>query len=236
MASFGRLTASLLTASQENTVALANLNFNFALIKYDAPLEYKALGESLSPSRRTAAEDGHLPKVARKLGALFESDIPDVPDLIRAYGQRASEIATTPGLNPKGDPKHGAFADHVGADGTTIWATATSGRNVVTMHLLACMLASIWKRNEAIAIWSELVEQRKKLLLERTTESSFQLSEAIASRITVDRGQLADWDASARYVCPFLLANSVNIETLPVPGSGPQMKRSEYSRLSFCSS
>lgn len=197
MTSFGRLTASLLNLSQENTIALANLNFNLSLFKCDAPLEYHALGESLSKSRRTAAEDGHLNDVARKLGALFESEIPDVPDLIRAYGHRASEIATNTDVNPKGTAKDGAFADYVGADGTTIWATATSGGNVVTMHLLACMIANLWKRDEAVALWRELIKQRTKLLRERAGAG---LYEAMLSRITIESNQLADWDASARYV------------------------------------
>ncbi|KAF2015051.1 hypothetical protein BU24DRAFT_410730 [Aaosphaeria arxii CBS 175.79] len=202
MASFGRLTASLFNASQENTMALLNLNFDFAMIKCDAPAEYKGLGKALSTNRKNAAENGELHIVARKLGALFSSDIPDVPDLVRAYGERVSEIAQMPNINPKGSTSHGAFADHVGVDGTTIWATATSGKSVITIHLLACMLARIWKQKEAISIWNELVEQRKELLRQKTLGESFQISEAVASRIDIPRSQLAAWDASARSVQP----------------------------------
>lgn len=198
MASFGRLTTAILGVSQENTIALASLNFDFAMIKYEAPPEYKGLGENLSRHRRDTAEDGALHKIARKLGALFESDIPDVPHLIRAYGKRASEIVKTPGINTKDSTSYGAFADHVGADGTTIWASATSGKGVITVHLLACMLARIWTRQEAISIWSELVEQRKEMLRQKTLGDSFLISEAVASRIDLHRSQLATWDASAR--------------------------------------
>ncbi|ORY14331.1 hypothetical protein BCR34DRAFT_646751 [Clohesyomyces aquaticus] len=198
MASFGRLTAAVLGAAQENTLALANINFDFAIMKFDAPAEYKGLGESLSKRRKAAAEDGGLHKVARKLGALFESEIPEVPYLIKAYGTRASEIAKLPRINPSQSAAYGAFSDYVGADGTTIWASATSGKGVVTVHLLACMLARIWPRQEAISIWSELVEQRKEVLQKKTLESSFQVADAVASRIELHRSQLADWDASAR--------------------------------------
>lgn len=154
MATFGRPTAALLSASQENTLTLANINFNFAIMKFEAPAEYKGLGESLSRRWKAAAEDGSLHKVARKLGALFETEIPDVPHLIKAYETCASEIAKLPRINPSESAAYGAFADYVGADGTTIWAAATSGKNYVTMHLLACMLARIWTMQEAIAIWS----------------------------------------------------------------------------------
>jgi hypothetical protein len=203
MASFGRLTAALLGVSQENTFALANINFDFAIVKFEAPAEYKGLGESLSKRRKTAAEDGALHKVARKLGALFETEIPDVPHLIKAYGTRASEIAKLPKVNSSEAAAYGAFADYVGADGTTIWASATSGKNFVTIHLLACMLARIWTRQEAISIWSELVEERKEVLSNKTLDSSFRIADAVASRIELNRNELADWDASARLVLFF---------------------------------
>lgn len=49
------------------------------------------------------------------------------------------------------------FADHVGADGTSLWAAATSGKSTITVHLLGCMIARIWKAAEAVSIWTELV-------------------------------------------------------------------------------
>lgn len=200
MATFGKLTAALAQASQENTLALANLKFDFTLIKCEAPAEYQGLGECLSKGRKDAAEDGPSHVTARKLTALFESDIPAVPHLIRAYGRRVSEIAKMPTVNPKGRKSDGAFADYVGADGTTIWATATSGESAITMHLLACMLARIWTRAEAISIWSELVARRKETIRQKLLEKGdfLPLSEALASRIEITRDQLADWDASAR--------------------------------------
>ncbi|KAL7945338.1 hypothetical protein V8C42DRAFT_322840 [Trichoderma barbatum] len=200
MASLSKLTNAFLSASQETTFTLANLNFNFALIKYDAPEEYRALGESLSSHRRKAAEDGAIHIAARKLTALFQSVIPPVPKLIQAYGLRVSEIAKLPTVNPKGTLKQGIFADHVGADGTSIWASATSGSEAVTMHLLACMLARIWKREEAIAIWTEFVQQRKMYLQSAITECDgpMKISDLAASHIELTRTELDEWDASAR--------------------------------------
>jgi hypothetical protein len=202
MASLANLTTAFKKASNETTLTLANLNFNFALIKYDAPEEYHALGESLSPHRRKAAEDGAIHVAARKLTALFQSAIPHVPQLIHAYGHRVSEIAKLPTVNPRGTPRQGLFADHVGADGTSIWASATSGSDAVTMHLLACMLARIWKREEAIAIWTEFVQQRKVHLQSAITECDgpLKISDLAASHIELTRTELDEWDASARYV------------------------------------
>ena len=77
--------------------------------------------------------------------------IPDTPHVFQAYGRRATEIAEIPHLNPKGTSADGPFADHVGADGTTIWAAATSGKGAIAVHLLACLLARIWKAPEAIS-------------------------------------------------------------------------------------
>ncbi|KAK8867354.1 hypothetical protein PGQ11_005932 [Apiospora arundinis] len=119
-----------------------------------------------------------------------------------AYGLRSSEIANLPEVNPQGSVRHGLFADHVGAGGTTIWAAATSGGETVTVHLLACMLARIWRRDEAVSIWSELVDARKVRLEEHIAASEFEcsLSNLTASRIDISRAQLDAWDASARQV------------------------------------
>jgi len=40
----GRVTAALATVHNENAVSLANLNFDFTLIKLEAPKEFSALG------------------------------------------------------------------------------------------------------------------------------------------------------------------------------------------------
>ena len=65
MASFGKLTNSLMQVSQENTLALANFNFDFSIIKYDAPEQYCGLGEALSVRRNGNAEDGAIHITAR---------------------------------------------------------------------------------------------------------------------------------------------------------------------------
>ena len=200
MASFGQLTNAFCKASQETTVAFANFNFDFTLVKYEAPEEYKGLGEALSKRRKETAEDGPLHVTARKLGALFRSIIPNVPNLIQAYGIRASDIAKLPEVNPKGSARQSIFADHVGADGSSIWAAATSGTETVTMHLLACMLARIWTREQAVPIWSELIDERKRFLQSVVAESeaAFKISDLTAARIEISRSQLDEWDGSAR--------------------------------------
>ena len=198
MASFGKLTNAFLQASQETTVAFANLNFDFSLIKYEAPKEFEGLGEALSTRRKAAAEDGSVHITARKLSALFGGATPGVPNLIRAYGLRVSEVARLPAANPKGTARWSLFADHVGADGTSIWAAATSGADAVTVHLLACLLARIWRREEAVPIWCELVEQRKAHLQSMQANNSVRMSDLTASRIDITRSQLDEWDASAR--------------------------------------
>src|SRR5262249_7598859 len=93
----------------------------------------------------------------------------------------------------------GPFQDHVGVDGTTLWAAATSGSAAIAAHLLACMLATHWPADKAIAIWVELVKERKKRLEESTSSSdSFRLDDAVASQMSLDQEQLAMWDSSAR--------------------------------------
>jgi hypothetical protein len=143
MSAIGRIQAAWAAASNETTLALANLSFDFSLIKVEAPLEFKELGGALSTKRRSAAEHGTSHMTARKLGSLFEQVLPSTPRLLRAYGLRASEIAQSPSVNPKGNKAYGLFADHIGIDGTSIWAAATSGSGTIAVHLLACMLARI---------------------------------------------------------------------------------------------
>lgn len=156
MASLGKMAASVLSATNDNTLALGSLKLDFSIIKYEAPVEFSRLGAALSTRRRTDAEDG----------ALFEHLIPSTPNLITAYGLRSSEIIQTPGINPKGSSKHGPFESFVGADGTAMWAAATSGVPALGIYLLACLLARAWVAKEAISIWVELVEQRRKAIVE----------------------------------------------------------------------
>lgn len=193
------LSISALTARNENTLALAAVNFNFSLVTLEPPMEYKKLGQHLSLKRRTAAEEGSIHITARKLGALFEQVAKPSDALIKAYGVRSSEISASPEANPTGSDQHGFLRDQVGADGTTIWAAATSGKSAIAMNLLACFLARIWSQPEAISIWIELVEHRKREIMKDMDGSEpAHLAPMEAARQPIKREELAEWDAGAR--------------------------------------
>jgi hypothetical protein len=49
--SFGRLQAALVAATSEVTMAAASINFDFTLVKIEAPQEYKQLGSLLSTAK-----------------------------------------------------------------------------------------------------------------------------------------------------------------------------------------
>ena len=141
MSAFGKITNSILSATNENVLALANIKLDFSLVKLEAPREFLELVARLSICRRENAEEGPFHKTLRKLGALFEQIVPSAPKLIQAYGLRTSGITKAPGINPKGTKSDGPFEAFVGADGTSIWAAATSGPAAIGVHLIACMLA-----------------------------------------------------------------------------------------------
>ena len=199
MANLGKMAASMFSATNDNTLALGSLKLDFSLIKYEAPVEFSGLGAALSTRRRADAEDGFHHKTARRLAALFEQLVPSTPKLITAYGLRSSEIIQTPGVNPKGSSKHGPFESFVGADGTAMWAAATSGVPALGVYLLACLLARAWDAKEAISIWVELVDQRRKAIGEEF-KSNCAVSESTLNSVRQDilRDDLARWDASAR--------------------------------------
>ncbi|KAL5313167.1 hypothetical protein ACEPPN_018900 [Leptodophora sp. 'Broadleaf-Isolate-01'] len=197
MTTISKFIASLVTISPEATFALANLNFDFSLIRVDASPEFHGLGAALTAQRRDAAEGGLAHITARKLSALFQQMIPPIPTLIKVYGTRVSNISAMTGVNPHGTKADGFLADHVGADGTTIWAAATSGGGAIAMHLLACMLARIWTGPQAVAIWVELVAERKKELAAMQMDDSVGILATVA-QIDLSREQLSAWDASAR--------------------------------------
>ena len=199
MAGLGQAAASIISATNENTLALGSFKLDFSLFKYEAPVEFSGLGAALSMRRRADAEDGLHHKTARRLAALFEQLIPSTPKLIAAYGLRSSEIIQTPGVNPKGSSKHGPFESFVGADGTAMWAAATSGVPAVGIYLLACLLARAWDAKEAISIWVELVEQRRQAIVGEFN-SLHAVSESSLHSVRQDilRDDLARWDASAR--------------------------------------
>ncbi|PQE17678.1 hypothetical protein CJF31_00005357 [Rutstroemia sp. NJR-2017a BVV2] len=198
MSSIGRLAMSMISGSNENTLTLANLNFNFSLYKVEAPKEYLGLGNALSHSRRESAESGSSHRTARKLGALFEQLVPKTEELFKAYGTRVSEISVSQS-NTNSNGSHGAFHEHLGVDGTTIWAAATSGKSAIGMNLLACMLAELWDADEATSIWVELVAARRQEIrsnCDGTEPSHFAPLAAAAEDIS--RVELREWDASAR--------------------------------------
>ena len=201
MASISRISASALTLHNEAQASLASVNFDFALLKFEAPAEYAAVGGSLTRIRKQNAEDGSIHIIARRLAALFGSVLPPTPNLFRAYGLRVSEITNSPINNPKGTTTaHGPFADYIGADATSIWAAATSGKGALALHLLACLLARVWPANEAVSIWMQLVKQQRILLQEQIDSGTiFHEGSFNASRTEITRPQLTQWDASARY-------------------------------------
>ncbi|KAI0430032.1 hypothetical protein F5Y09DRAFT_308589 [Xylaria sp. FL1042] len=204
MASLGKINNSLVSATNENTLALANLNFDFSMVKIQAPKEYAELGHALGVVRRESAENGTAHRTARKLGALFEALMPSTPKLIAAYGTRCSEIMQTPGVNPSGTTeRHGAFACFVGADATSIWAAATSGATSISIHLLACLLARAFNDPaQAASVWAELVAERQREILSTTLyDASLNLTQIAALNAAnqeISRQDLRRWDASAR--------------------------------------
>jgi hypothetical protein len=199
MWSVSKATASAATMSNEFTVAAANFNLDFTLMKVEAPPEYQRLGAALSTNRRQRAEAGSAHTTARKLGALFEQILPSTPKLFQAYGQRASNIADSPISNPLPGLNTGPFADYLGIDGTSIWAAATSGKRAIAVHLLACMLARILQGPEAISTWVELVERRKQQIVTEFEQcSTSDTASLMAAQQELTREHLSLWDASAR--------------------------------------
>ncbi|KAH0545439.1 hypothetical protein FGG08_000440 [Glutinoglossum americanum] len=199
MSSIGRLTAATANATLDIAPALANLNFDFSLYKVEAPKEFQGVGASLSALRREEAEGGRPHVTARKLGALFERLLPPTPELFKAYGRRASEISQASIANSERPSNYGVFANQVGTDATSLWAAATSGQGAIAVHLLACMLARIWDGPEAISIWVEIVEKRKKEVCAAFEQTDVaELITLAAARQELTRGQMAEWDGSAR--------------------------------------
>lgn len=198
MSTPSRIHASALSAIQETTVALASINFDFSLVRVDPPPEYQAIGKLLSPARQQAAERGSEHVVARRLHALFVDALPSTPHLLAAYGSRTTEIAKSETANPQGRREDGIFQDWIGADGTSVWAAATSGRAAIAVHLLACLLARLFSAPEATAIWEQIVLARKAQLSTVDASEPVALSKLAAAQVDVTRSQLSSWDASAR--------------------------------------
>lgn len=199
MASFGRVTVPATSMQNELTVALASMNFDFSLIRVDAPEEYHGLRDSLSINRLKEAEEGQFHATARRLGGLFGAIIPPIPNLIAAYGTRASEISSS--LKDQNQARFcsGIFQAQAGPDGTSIWAAATSGKDALAVHLLACLLARVWRSPEAISIWAEIVDRRAQEIRGQFDNlGSVEVASINAAGQIFTRQQLAAWDASAR--------------------------------------
>ncbi|GMF66839.1 unnamed protein product [Aspergillus oryzae] len=136
---------------------------------------------------------------AAALDAIIGSMVTPPDALVKVYGQRVSEICSTPSSNPRGSWAHGMFQNYVGADSTTIWAAVTSGKGALAVHLLACMLARLWTPAEATSIWVEIVEERKaQISAECDPNEPSHYALIRASHLEVTRAELANWDAGAR--------------------------------------
>lgn len=200
-ATIGRITTALASGHNENQLSLVNLNPDFTLLKVQAPLQFEGIGSMISSKRKENAESGLSHKTARKLGALFDGILPEIPELIAAYGIRASEIARSERFETKDQKANQIFADQIGADTTSIWAAATSGEAAVAVHLLACMLARVFSSPNAVLVWVEIIEGREVQIAEKQKTAQFPSGHdaaMIASRQDFTRDELVEWDNSAR--------------------------------------
>ncbi|KAI3333568.1 hypothetical protein F4824DRAFT_490763 [Ustulina deusta] len=201
---FSRLQTSLTQATQDFTVAAANFNFDFTLVKVEAPPEYRDIATVLSPSRVHEAEIGPLHMTARRLGALFEGVCPKTPNLIKAYGLRASEISREVAevelkKTRQSQDDNWIRMEYGGIDATSIWAAATSSKAALPVHLLACIIARMWLPAEATSLWTEVIAERKREILTGVEQGDWfhpGISSAVQQEIT--REQLAKWDSSTR--------------------------------------
>jgi hypothetical protein len=88
--SLQKIAGALISQSLEPNFSLATLNINFSLVKLEAPAEFKPGAYCYS---QTEAEDGIPHTADRKLGALFQNWVSQIPHLVRAYGLQAEETA-----------------------------------------------------------------------------------------------------------------------------------------------
>ncbi|GKT84995.1 LOW QUALITY PROTEIN: uncharacterised protein [Colletotrichum tofieldiae] len=183
MDQISKLNAALVSVPQELTVAAANFNLDFSLMKVEAPKEFLGLANVFQPTNETRLRVASLTSRPESL----------------AYGKRASAVSSRSKSKSPNGFESGLFASQAGPDGTSIWAAATSGRGAIAIHLLACMLARIWKSHEAISLWAELVDRRKQEILDKYEgTNAIEIPSLMASKQGFSRQQLAFWDASAR--------------------------------------
>jgi hypothetical protein len=199
MSGLSRVVNAVASATSELTVAAVNLNINFALIKLEAPAEFQGLGDGLTLRRKQEAEVGSPHQVARLLGALFEDMLPPTPNLVKAYGTRASKVIDVAKSKFSSSQTDTAFEAHAGADGTSIWAAATSGSAALQIHLLTCMLVRVWNGPEATSILAEILKERKREITAKYDAKELVHFNTLSAAAQPDpsRSQLADWVASA---------------------------------------
>jgi hypothetical protein len=185
-----QINGAIVSNQAEAHLSAASIHIDFSIVKIHD--EWRDIGRSLSARRKTEADEGQSRLTAAELGILFGGLVPNVPNLISAYGSRCSEIANSPTFNPKGSSQHGLFADEVGVDGTSVWAAATSGDASIAVLLLACMLSRMWDPPKAVSIWMQLIAERKQNLAASTNP----LERLASSNINLTRDQIASWHAS----------------------------------------
>ncbi|EQL30988.1 hypothetical protein BDFG_06621 [Blastomyces dermatitidis ATCC 26199] len=195
MVLISRFVPSLTAPTVETTLAFANLNFAFSL---GGSKGISWSGNSCPAIVANPPRLGLRISPRGNFGAPFAQVVPSIPKLEEEYGKRVSEIAGSSDINPQGLRSDGIFADYIGADGTPIWAAATSGSPTISVHLLTCMLARVWSAPEAISIWSELVAERKRALGTVNHAEPLGYGDLLASHVQMSREQLAEWDNRAR--------------------------------------
>lgn len=194
-----KIAGNLLSCTNENTAALVNIKFDLSLIRCEPLAEFLPVGRALTPLRKQEAESGDIHRTACILGFLFNDSVPDTPALRKAFGSRVSKILSHPDINPQGTQEHGPFQAFIGADGTSIWAAATSGDASISVLLLACLLANAFDSKAATALWVELIKERKRSILRQLENGKFlNPNTEAAARHEISRQDLAKWDASVR--------------------------------------
>ncbi|KAM0427821.1 hypothetical protein ACHAPT_007278 [Fusarium lateritium] len=145
-------------------------------------------------------KDGDIvQQTARQLAALFEDLCPDTPNLVRAYGERVSEIfKCTTDERSKGHPAS-LVAALTGGGATSVAAALapvqTTRRSVIHVHLLACILTSMWGLSKSIDIWGKIVSDRRTQIASDVARGVALLSStaADAAQEDISDTQLLDW-------------------------------------------
>ncbi|CAJ0555336.1 Ff.00g054010.m01.CDS01 [Fusarium sp. VM40] len=196
-----KLVASAASIQNDFSLAAANLNLDFTLIKLEAPKEFVSVGTSLTNVRKENAERGSLHRTARKLGAIFDGVPPSAERLLSIYGKRVSEICQQRHIDTEERNRYGIFSQFAGTDSASLWAAATSGSSAISIHLLACMIAGVFDSAQSVALWLQLIETRKSEIQETIDQEIDQMkviAKALVTQQEFTRDELAAWDNSAR--------------------------------------